>query len=447
MKNITDFILELNGRVGIDLPQRWKKLSDTEISQRFLAGINEYFFQTYNGIGDVKFQDEELQFFSEFHKFWATHFEELLNAKIDRASARTAAQCLSRAVRKFGTKILVVTHDTKGLPAASIASVRFFTANQDFRVPPEDQFQRYLDDPKQFDPEVIAQDSADFVKFLGAARLSQTDKRIDFARNAAEFLVSRKIQAVDIAREFGNNAVEIRAALIGSKNMGYGPKKANMFIRDMVELGVWPGLSHYDQIDVASDINTMKVALRAKIIRTDIPLVSSFLDQFCYQYSYMDKISAAAWRAVWEEWHSADPSTAPSSPCIMDFLLYRIGREYCDDILVEYRCDKGHRFTHFRARARTCQICTTRTPAAPIAWKLPCQVSARDLPRDAGKLKLEADNLLSIQDGVCMFEGVCHPKDPDFRPLDPPKSISVKGQTGWTNSYSERERGGGGMMG
>lgn len=447
MKSIIEFIQKLNGAIGIDLPAGWKNLPDLEIAQRFLSGINEYFFQTYEGIGEVNFQGEELQFFSEFHKFWVSHFQEILNARIDRKNAKVAAKCLSAAVKKYGKEIMIVTHDTKGLSASSIASVRFFTANQDFRVPPEGQFQKYLDDPKQFDPLVIREDPVDFVRFLGATKLSQTDKRIDFARNAAGFLLERKTSAFGIAKEFGNNAAEIRQALIGSKNMGYGPKKSNMFIRDMVELGVWAGLSHYDEIDVASDINTMKVALRAKLIHTDIPLVSSFLDQFCYQYGYLDKISAAAWRAVWEEWHSDDPATAPRSPCMMDFLLYRIGREYCDDILVEYRCDRGHTFTYFKARARTCQVCKTRTRAVPVVRKLPCQVSAHDLPREAGKIKLEANNLLRIQDGVCMFEGVCQPKNPEFRPFDPPKSISVKGQTGWTSSYADRERGGGGMMG
>ena len=75
-----------------------------------------------------------------------------------------------------------------------------------------------------------------------------------------------------------------------------------MFIRDMVELGVWPDLSGFDRVDVASDINTMKLALRTGILKTDIPLISSFLDIFCYQYGYIDEMSAQAWRVVWEEW-------------------------------------------------------------------------------------------------------------------------------------------------
>lgn len=51
-----------------------------------------------------------------------------------------------------------------------------------------------------------------------------------------------------------------------------------MFLRDMVVLGIWQNVDGFDKIDVASDINTIKVALRTGIIKTEIPLVSSFLD-------------------------------------------------------------------------------------------------------------------------------------------------------------------------
>jgi hypothetical protein len=59
---------------------------------------------------------------------------------------------------------------------------------------------------------------------------------------------------------------------------------------------------------------------------------------------------------------------------------------------------------------------------------------------------LSDDNLLRTLAGFCIFEDVCNPKAPGFRPLDPPKSISVKGETGWTSAYADREKGGGGLM-
>jgi len=217
----------------------------------------------------------------------------------------------------------------------------------------------------------------------------------------------------------------------------------------MVELDVWPDLEHFDKVDVASDINTMKIALRTRILQTDIPLLSSFLDIFCYQYGYIDEMSAKAWRTVWQEWQTLDAGTAPRSPCLMDFLLYRVGREYCKDNLVTYRCEIGHTFYHFGARLRKCRVCNRkeRSSAFPIARQLPCQVSVENLPRENGGLLLSASNLLYTFDGVCIFEDVCQPKTEAFRQLDPPKSISIKGRTSWTSAYANRERGGGGMMG
>jgi len=406
--------------------------------------------QTYEGIGTTTFNDEELQYFSEFHKFWEAHHREILNARIDRAQVRLAAQALSHAVRTYGSAILRVTHETHGLRPQAIAQVRFFTANQDFREPPENQFSKYLDDPTRFDAQEIADDPYDFLKFLGITRLSQTDKRLDFARNAARFLLERGISAFEIAPYFNNDAVKIREALVNAPNMGYGPKKANMFIRDMVELGVWPDLQHFDKIDVASDINTMKLALRTRILQTDIPLLSSFLDIFCYQYAYIDEMSSKAWRAVWEEWRYIDSTTAPSSPCQMDFLLYRIGRDYCREMLVQYKCEEGHTFYHFGARLKNCRVCHRagkRVRAHPIAQLLPCQVNSVDLPREMGKLLLKDSNLLRTFDGVCILEQVCQPKTESFRALNPPKSISIKGRTSWTESYAYKDRGGGGMMG
>ena len=74
-------------------------------------------------------------------------------------------------------------------------------------------------------------------------------------------------------------------------------------------------------------------------------------------------------------------------------------------------------------------------------------VDGEKLPRENGVLLLSDSNLLRTFDGVCIFEGTCRPRSSDFKALNPPKSISIKGQTGWTNSYAYRDKGGGGMMG
>ena len=450
MESFMGFIKDVNQRMSISLPSSWGDLSEIQLARIFLKKLNEYFFQTYKGIGTTTFNGEELQYFSDFHKFWEENHKEILKVSVDRGQARLAAEALSSCVENYGKKVLGVTHQTHGLQPQAIAQVRFFTANQDFREPPENQFARYFEDPARFDAQEIADGPDDFLKFMGMTRLSQTDKRLDFARNAARFLLKKEISALGMAEYFNNDAVKIRESLVDAPNIGYGLKKANMFIRDMVELGVWAGLSNFDKMDVASDINTMKLALRTGILQTEMPLLSSFLDIFCYQYGYVDRIATKAWRTVWEEWVELDTSTAPSSPCQMDFLLYRIGREYCNDIVVRYECEDGHMFYHFGARLRNCPVCRSkkaRMPAHPKDRLLPCQLESSELPRENETLLLKEDNLLKVFDGVCIFEGVCKPKACEFRGLNPPKSISVKGQTSWTNSYAYRDKGGGGMMG
>ncbi len=444
MKSLIEFIQNINQDIGVDLPKNWQMLTDVEIAQKFIKGLNQYIFQTYRDIGKTTRQGEEFQYFSDFHRFWEANHQKILQAMINREQAHKVARAISNAIEKYGQAILKVKHDTAGLHPQGIAQVRFFTANQDFREPPEKAFEKYIEDPIRFDSKEITDDPIGFLGFLGIARLSQTDKRIDFARNAASFLEAEGIKAYDLACHYDHDARQIRDALTKTSNIGYGQKKANMFIRDMVELGVWPELKYFEEIDVASDINTMKLALRTRIVETAIPLLSSFLDIFCYQYEYIDEISAKAWRTVWEEWRSLPSKHVLESPCLMDFLLYRIGREYCRDNLINYHCEKGHEFFYFGARLRKCRICRSTVDAKGNL--LPCRVNPKDLPREQGQLMLPEKNLLRTFNGTCILENVCSPKSDSFRMYDPPKSISIKGQTGWTSAYAFKERGGGGLM-
>jgi hypothetical protein len=137
------------------------------------------------------------KYISEFHKFCEDNHKGILNVRIDREKTQLAAQTLSKAIHQYGRKVLVVTNQTQGLLPEAIAQVRFFTANQDFREPPENQFSKYFDDPNRFDDQEITDDPESFLRFLEMTRLSQTDKRLDFARNAARFLLDKNISAFD----------------------------------------------------------------------------------------------------------------------------------------------------------------------------------------------------------------------------------------------------------
>jgi len=55
MSELIEFIEEINSRIGIVLPQDWQKLPNVKVAQRFLQGVNRYFFQTHKGIGTTQF--------------------------------------------------------------------------------------------------------------------------------------------------------------------------------------------------------------------------------------------------------------------------------------------------------------------------------------------------------------------------------------------------------
>lgn len=124
---------------------------------------------------------------------------------------------------------------------------------------------------------------------------------------------------------YDHDLSKLKNALVATVGMGFGNKKADLFLRDMAVHKVWKSYSGFDRLDVASDVNTMKVALRAGILKTEIPLVSIFLDIFCYQYSLIDEMNASAWRRVWEIWAERYPNECVNSPCLIDGSVSKSG--------------------------------------------------------------------------------------------------------------------------
>jgi len=208
-----EFIEQVGASANLTLPMTWLDLSEVELAQRFLSVANRYFFQTYDGIGSTEFEGSEFAYFSDFHRFWEENHEEILNARINHAQARLAAESLRGALAQHGSAVFRVNHNLHGLTVQQLAQVRFFTANQDFRKPPDDQFTIYLERPEVFDPVAVAEAPDDFLTSMGLNRLSQSDKRRDFAQNSARFLTEQGITAFEIAGRFGNDAVAIRNAI------------------------------------------------------------------------------------------------------------------------------------------------------------------------------------------------------------------------------------------
>lgn len=418
---------------------------------RFVVSkINEFLYTTHNDIGYTQKLGDTFQYFSEFHKYWENNYKEILDVKISDEHCSLVAEKLHDIYVLTNGDAFSNVYDTKGLSPEAIAQVRFLTANQDFRGSRSfaDFADIYLQDPAIFDADVINNDPEEFLKALKIQNLSQSDKRITYARKVSEYLITNKIKPIDIPSIYNNDVFSFRQAITSYVGAGYGNKKADMFIRDMVVLGVWNKVNGFDKIDVASDVNTIKVALKTGILQTAIPLVSSFLDIFCYQYGYIDQMNAKAWRRVWEIWYKKYPEETIQSPCLIDYFVYNVvGKQFCKESLYEFKCDEyAHTFKWHSGRNKRCQICyangSKSISAHVINRKLPCS-------DEEGYVAIsQTDFVKSLPDDKdleqCPFIEICNSYN--HKQLSPPKSISIKGRTGWTEAYATKESGGGGLM-
>ncbi len=427
------------------------ELSIPEI--RFIISkINEYFYTSYKGIGTTTALGLELEYFSEFHKFWEKNHKQVLNPQIVQRNCEIAADCLHEVFIRFGRRPFKEVYEVGSSSLEAVCRVRYFTAPQDFRGSrnTKELLELYEEDPSSFETSYIGANPAEFLNHIGITKLSQNDKRENYLVKSAQLLIENDIEPIELFEFCERDLSKLRSLLLSNRGSGFGNKKTDMFIRDMIVLGVWTDPVNFDKIDVASDINTVKVALRAGIIKTDIVLVSSFIDVFCHQYGLIDEINAKAWRTVWESWKHRYPSECIESPSLMDYLIYRIiGREFCKDALATFRCEKhGHEFKWHSSRNRTCQTClenNERNRAYVVRTTLPCT-------EDLGHIYITKNPFVSGPNAVlggiteCPFTSVCKPKDPTFRKLNPPKSISILGQTGWESARTDNDEGGGGLM-
>ncbi|MGQ4876746.1 MAG: hypothetical protein ACP6IY_21985 [Promethearchaeia archaeon] len=439
---MTRFIKELFDILNVNFDRKNLKIEE---ERQIISKINEFLFTNYDGIGTTHILERDFEYFSEYHKYWEKNYNKLLNPKIDKNQCKVIADILYRIYKQYGKAPFNELYKIDNLKNSEICKIRYFTANQDFRGSRDiTKFaQIYVQKPKIFEKEYIYENPEKFLNDLGLSRLSQNDKRIKYAQKSAELLIENNIEPIDLFNFLDRDFFQLKEFLIQAEGSGYGKKKADMFIRDMYILKIWVNGKNFDKIDVASDINTIKVALRTRILKTDIPLVSSFFDIFCYQYGLMDKMNAKAWRQVWEIWNNDYPKECIESPCLMDYLIYRlIGKEICKEQLYLYNCDtNGHNFFWFNSRIKKCKICNNR-PVHIINKTLPCK-------KKEGSIFFRNNNkvnefLPGIQN--CPFVEACKPNSPIFKKLNPPKSISILGKTGWKSAKTRKNEGGGGLM-
>jgi len=415
-------------------------------AREIIKEINDYLYTTHQNIGKLSALGKEFSYFSDFHKFWRLHHKEILDCQIDVNKCIQVAEKLHEIYVLTNGSAFKSVWNTCGLTNDDVCRIRLLTANQDFRGSRKfsDLAKVFNSDNGIFDEKVIKDDPGEFLKSIHVGTLSQNDKRIKYAKNIAEFVLNHNCKPINLINKFNNDIYALRQALIDS-NSGYGNKKADMFLRDMVVLGIWPKVSGFDKLNVASDINTIKVALRTGIIHTKIPLVSSFLDIFCYQYDYIDNMNVLAWRKVWEQWIQRYPKDNIASPCLLDYFIYNVvGKQFCKESLAIFLGDNcGHTFRWASSQNRRCQVCWGKgknNKAHLIGKVMPCK------DKEGYKAILQTDFNRNLpknkQIKSCPFVEICG----DNKHLMPPKSISILGQTGWQSAYTNKNDGGGGLM-
>ena len=372
---------------------------EDELAANILNEINKYLYQKKATLPS--------EYISEFHKYWEENHEKVLSPKINPDGECLAVAKVLEAIYK-NTSIKVQL-DTLDLTKEEIANVRFFTAIQDFNIDVHarsNPFEFYKRHPDCFKPSKIKSNDLlvdALLNFLGAQ--SQRDKRKPWMLNAAGLLVDQYDSSAYKINELHNgDVVEIVKALTAEERYGFSTKKAHMFLRDMADLGVWHYKRNIERLDVMSDKNTMRVALRTGILQFRIPLLASFMDVFCYQYSLVDRLNREAWRKVWEEWSRIPSNHRPPTPASMDFLIFRLGKLAC------------------RPNRRFCP------PENKIDEK------------KLGSL-IPQDRLVFRGGGYCIFSEVCQL---ERKALNAPNSISIEGRTGWKSGKTS-EGGGGGI--
>ena len=372
-----------------------------ELAAIILYEINKFLYQK-----NAKLEPE---YVSEFHKYWEKNHERILQPIIGKTEALEVAKVLEDIYAHNKIKVQL---NTLSLNKKAIANVRFFTAIQDFKIDINakiNPFELYTIQPDFFEPEKILKNELlidNFLNRIGAD--SQRDKRKPWMQEAAKLLMEKyKGCAFNINKVHDSDVLEIKKSLVEPGKYGFSQKKADMFLRDMADLDVWIYKKNIDQINVMSDKNTMRIALRTGILQFRIPLIASYMDVYCYQYGLVDLWNVKAWREVWLVWDSIKNNHRPPTPASMDYLIYRMGKLACWKSEKRRRCPPGK--------------------AVANKWL---------------ESQIMQDRLIFNERNFCVFEKVCRS---ERKILKHPMSISIYGQTGWRSGVTD-EGGGGGIQ-
>ncbi len=391
-------------------------------------------------------QGLEPKWISRYHKVWAQFAPSILQLQIDDDNCLKVAQVFEKLHSGGAGRFRAPHGRTAGLSKEQIANVRFVTAAQDWKLKQTgNPYEVARQHPDWFDPRRIASDPETSVnQILGAlgVRPDQTTKRVDYARNGAQFLLQHyEGSAYNLGPKHDFDAAEIREALVEPEDpaylghIGFSYKKADMFIRDMYDFDVWR-LRRIEALDVPPDINTMRAAIRTGILHGSRPFFTSYLDIYSYQYELVAETTSRAWRRVWERWGELRNNHRVEGPAFFDFLLYEVLARECAALTAAkvLKCRQCSSSSLVKARIRTCPHC-----GSTDTWTARDRGTSdqfRDLIRRGCGFCEQREG------GSCVFDGII---TFDRWSLAPPKSISRIGGTGWEDGYAADDEGGGGI--
>ena len=404
MSEFLSFLKRLTDHLKLKIP--FAKIAENigdeyELAAKIIYEINKFLYQKNAELDD--------EYISEFHKYWKENHEKVMAPKIGEEEALSVARVLEEIYENNTIRVQLNTLD---LGKEAIANVRFFTAIQDFKIDINvkiNPFELYKSQPDFFNPDKILANELlidGFLNRIGAD--SQRDKRKPWMQESAKLLKEKyNNSAYNICAVHNGDAMEIKESLAGVQRYGFSQKKADMLLRDMVDLKIWEITENIEEINVMSDKNTMRIALRTGILKFRMPLLTSYLDVYCYQYGLVDKWNVKAWREVWKVWANIPDNHRPPTPASIDYLIYRMGKLACKPSVRLRRCP----------------------PSNPVKKKwLESQILQ--------------DQLIFNENNYCIFEKVCQN---ERKILRHPMSISIFGQTGWKSGMAN-EGGGGGIQ-
>lgn len=412
-----------------EITKKGKTLTDEEKAE-LLDTINSFFYQSPDG-----------KHISEFQIFWKEKAEDVMGFEVDKSRCKKIAsklEDLHEKVESKGRKI-TIQEDTSGLSEMQIANARYFTAAQDwgftFRSSPYEIARKK---PEVFEPKNIIKNHpkpADEMLDALGAKSQREGKRRPYHKNLAE-LLDRKFDgdAGNIPEYCDWDYHKIKAVLVEKpENVGYSKKKLDMFLRDMADLLGWK-YKNSEFIDIPSDFNTMKVALRTGILKTNIPLLASYMDVYCYQYSASDKWTRKAWREVWKQWRKIPENHCPPAPALFDIIIFQLGKTCCNSVL--FKCQECGKEFVSSPRKQKCIECSSHS-LIKIS-KPPCFENPNFRKCHKGSCKLR-DDIVGYCNERCFLVGAC-----EQNKLNAPRSISKRGGTGWEDGMTD-EGGGGGI--